>query len=44
MAVYAAESHGIRVGLCEQHLKEQVADLEDSTIAQELAAVIETDR
>lgn len=29
-AVYAAESDGIRVGLCEKHLRERVAELSES--------------
>lgn len=40
-AVYAAESEQVRVGLCERHLKEQVADITESVETTELAAVVD---
>ena len=40
-AIYAAESDGVRVGLCEHHLHERLEEIQESLGITELGDVIE---
>lgn len=43
-AVYAAETEGIKVGLCEQHFQERVEELADDEGLEALREQTEIDR
>ena len=43
-AVYAAETDGIKVGLCEQHFQERVEELADDERLEALREQTEIDR
>lgn len=43
-AAFAAESAGIKVGLCEDHFRERLAELSESDAFEDLQEEIDVDR
>lgn len=43
-AAFAADHEGIRVGLCEEHFREQLESLSDSDTMEELRERVDIDR
>ena len=43
-AAFAAESDGVRVGLCEDHFRDRLEDLAESDALEELQEKVDVDR
>jgi len=43
-AAFAAESDGVRVGLCEEHFRERLDELADSDALEQLREQVDVDR
>jgi len=43
-AAFAAESDGLRVGLCEEHFRERLEELADSEALEQIRETVDVDR
>ena len=43
-AAYAAESEGVKVGLCEEHFKERLEELAESDTLEKIRERVDVDR
>ncbi|WP_202614506.1 DUF6757 family protein [Halostella litorea] len=43
-AAFAAESDGVRVGLCEEHFRDRLEELADSEALEQIRETVDVDR